>query len=262
MQQTTPKVFMVAETRLIDEGMDSFLAEIGHPDWESNDGITEPEQLIEAMGRGCYRSWKVGDNANVTKVRESSREYLQNIQKQQHGAVCEHASVSFMFVNVSRVFTHELVRHRAGVAISQESLRYVRLTDLEYWLPKVLRDKDGFAEEAAEVVQFLEYKQKLWAQLFELDKEGTPFGMKKLVTSALRRFAPIGLSTRIGWTANFRALPNIIDLRTSPHAEEEIRVVFGEVARQLQQRHPTFFRWEVDMGDDGLCHYKLPTGKL
>jgi len=34
--------------------------------------------------------------------------------------------------------THEICRHRVGCAISQESLRYVRLTDLSVWLPDAL----------------------------------------------------------------------------------------------------------------------------
>ena len=44
-----------------------------------------------------------------------------------------------MLHNVSRVATHELVRHRAGVAVSQESLRFVRLDDLPFWFPEWAR---------------------------------------------------------------------------------------------------------------------------
>ena len=42
---------------------------------------------------------------------------------------------SFVLHNVSRVVTHELVRHRPGTAVSQESLRFVRLTDIPFWFP-------------------------------------------------------------------------------------------------------------------------------
>ena len=81
------------------------------------------------------RPWAPGLNANVSKVREDSAEYLRNILKSGHGSVLEHANFTFLFHNVSRVFTHELVRHRAGAAYSQESMRFVRLTDIPFWFP-------------------------------------------------------------------------------------------------------------------------------
>ena len=90
---------------------------------------------MEFGGRLCYRSWEPGLNPNVTKVRTDQDEYLRNILKQKHGSVLEHISYSFVFHNVSRVLTHELVRHRAGTAISQESMRFVRLDDHAVLVP-------------------------------------------------------------------------------------------------------------------------------
>ena len=60
-----------------------------------------------------------------------------------------------------------------------------------------------------------------------------PFSVKKEVTSALRRLAPIGLSTDIVWTANVRTLRHVIEMRTAPGAEEELRLVFGLVAERM-----------------------------
>ena len=73
---------------------------------------------------------EAGLNKNVSKVRTDHDEYLRNILKQRHGSVLEHVTYSFVFHNVIRVLTHELVRHRPGVAISQESMRFVRLDDI------------------------------------------------------------------------------------------------------------------------------------
>src|SRR5690606_37298422 len=151
-----------------------------------------------------------------TKVREDSGEYLTNILRSKHGAVLEHAQFTFDFDQVSRVFTHELVRHRAGVAISQESLRYVRLTDIGFRIPEVLNRNDltvphyvegdggweqrSFREELISIVEHLEEFQRSAAEAFGLDDEGVPFHVKKEITSALRRLAPIGLSTGMVWS--------------------------------------------------------------
>ena len=132
------------------------------------------------------------------------------------------------FRNVSRVFTHEIVRHRAGSAFSQESLRYVRLTDIGFRVPPAL---EPVREQVLSIVEQLEEFQVSAAKELGIDAEGVPFHVKKEVTSALRRLAPIGLSTDILWTANARTLRHVIEMRTAEGAEEELRLVFDKVAR-------------------------------
>lgn len=200
--------------------------------------ISDAEVLVEFAGRRCYRSWAPQLNANVTKVREDSAIYLDNILASKHGAVLEHAQFTFDFDQVSRVFTHELCRHRAGIAISQESLRYVRLTDLGVRIPDIL---EPHRAAIVSIVETLEEFQSTMSEAFGLDDEGVPFHYKKEVTSALRRLAPIGLSTGMVWSANIRTLRHVIALRTAVGAEEEIRLVFDQVARIMQAECPYLF---------------------
>src|SRR5688500_20315639 len=80
---------------------------------------TDGERLAEFAGRLCYMSQK-------NPAKRATRDYLENIKKQGHGSVLEHANYSLLLEGVSRSLTHELVRHRAGFAYSQLSQRYVR----------------------------------------------------------------------------------------------------------------------------------------
>jgi len=75
-----------------------------------------------------------------------------------------------------------------------------------------------------------------------IDDEGVPFHVKKEVTSALRRLAPIGLSTDIVWSANVRTLRHVIEMRTAAGAEEELRLVFDQIARVMQREAPGLFQ--------------------
>lgn len=259
MIETEPKVFLVGETRLEEQGLQDYLTYLGVPDWKSN-AESEPEKLIEVMGRLCYRSFKPGMNANVTKVREDNTEYLQNIIQVKHGSVIEHASVNFIFANVSRVFTHELVRHRAGTAISQESLRFVRLDNIGFWAPTVIREDSRFMEIATNTVKKLEEIQIDLAKMLDLDS--LPFKEKKILTSAMRRLAPEGLSTTIGWTANMRALRHCIEMRTDPTAEEEIRLVFGQVGNLMKAKFPALFADYVVETVNGLPWFKTEHRKV
>ena len=159
----------------------------------------------------------------------------------------EHANYSFALRNVSRVFTHELVRHRAGSAFSQESLRYVRLTDIGFRVPPAL---EPVREQVLAIVEQLEEFQVSAAKELGIDSDGVPFHVKKEVTSALRRLAPIGLSTDIVWTANARTLRHVIEMRTAEGAEEELRSVFDAIARIMQAEAPNLFQ-DFARQDDG-----------
>jgi thymidylate synthase ThyX len=143
--------------------------------------------------------------------------------------------------------THELVRHRAGSAFSQESLRYVRLADIGFRVPPAL---EPVREQVLAIVEQLEEFQVKAASELGIDEDGIPFHVKKEVTSALRRLAPLGLSTDIIWTANARTLRHVIEMRTAPGAEEELRLVFDQIARTMQAEAPGLFQ-DFTLQDDG-----------
>jgi len=253
MRETTPSVFLVARPSVDTDGMRGYLESVGGASWlerrleEDEGSASEAELLAEFGGRMCYRSWEPGLNANVTRVREDKGEYFGNLLRSLHGSVFEHANYSFAFRSVSRVFTHELVRHRAGSAFSQESLRYVRLTDIGFRVPSAL---EPIRDQVVTLVEQLEDFQISASDALGLDDEGVPFSVKKEITSALRRLAPIGLSTDILWTANVRTLRHVIEMRTAPGAEEELRLVFDEVAQIMCDEAPNLFQ-DFERLDDG-----------
>jgi thymidylate synthase (FAD) len=252
MHETTPQVFLIARPSLDLDGMRGYLDSVGGAAWldrrlEAGEELNDGETLVEFAGRACYRSWQPGLNPNVTRVRTDQREYFANILASAHGSVLEHANYSFALRNCSRVLTHELVRHRAGSAFSQESLRYVRLTDIGFRVPPAL---EPMREKVLSIVEQLEEFQREASEQLGLDEEGVPFHVKKEATSALRRLAPIGLSTDIIWTANLRTLRHVIEMRTAEGAEEELRLVFDDVAKVMQREAPGLFQ-DFERRDDG-----------
>jgi thymidylate synthase (FAD) len=202
--------------------------------------------LVHFSGN-CYRSWEPGLNPNVSKVRTDQKEYFLNILRSGHGSVLEHANYTFLISDVSRVTTHELVRHRAGSAFSQESLRFVRLKDIPFRIPDSL---EPMRPQIISILETLEDFQITAAEHFGLDEEGKSFHEKKEITSALRRLAPEGLSTMIVWTANVRTLRHTIQARTDAGAEEEIRYVFDKIGRIMLQEAPLLFG-DFTVGEDG-----------
>lgn len=241
MQLVDPKVFLIAETTLT-KGHKEFLDFLNVPEW-TTDAVSEAETLIETAGKLCYMSFSTDLNANLTRVGgRNNFDYIQQgLIGTGHGSVIEHATVTFAIMNVSRVVTHELVRHRAGAAYSQLSGRYVRLNEISMAQWPDCISKDAYAEALMnEAVLSTESIIKQLADHYDLDNT-TNFALKKEVTSALRRIIGNGQSNHIIATLNHRAIRHIIGMRSSAHAEEEIRRVAEQMWDLVSTKFPAIY---------------------
>ena len=261
MRKIEPLVIKIAETKVDFAGVERFMKEYQALEWYNRVKPTQPndgEFLVELAGRSCYKSYGVGLNPNVTKIREDSRDYLTNVLAKGDGSILEHATVTFALLNISRVTTHELVRHRAGTAISQESLRYVRPQEISLWVPPDLQKVSREFEEAVEGItgSYHELESK-----FDWDR--MTFEDKKRVTSALRRILPDGMATNMVWTANHRTLRWVIEMRTDASAEVEIRKVFGQVAEICIHDYPLLYAdFAKSQLSDGTFQYTPKYSKV
>jgi thymidylate synthase (FAD) len=261
--ETRMEVYPVAGPMMYWSEVSRFLNSIGgtqwidqvyqnHPGWSRGlDAVERPNDahhLIEFMGRLCYQSWAPGINPNVTRVRTDQEQYLQNLVTSLHGSVTSHAQFSFVFSNVSRVLTEELSRHEIGAhlnaalpptdARSQESLRYVRITDLGIYVPDVFDDDDKAM--FISIVENVEDFVKSRSEKYDLDKS-KDFEFKKKMTSALRRAAPMGMTTHVGWSGNIRTIRHCLEARTAPGVEEEMRKTFGRLGEWMLILAPMMF---------------------
>jgi len=257
-----PRCTLIAETTVIHDGLSAALNMLGVQDWQT-DAATDAERLMEFAGKSCYLSLSPELNKNLTKVgTRNNQEYLQEgIIKPAHGSVLEHASVTAFFHNISRIVTHEQVRHRAGTAFSQTSGRYVRGEILMYY-PRIL---ETYGEKAKNV--FRRAISQMEENVRELEQitgiNGMKdFGLKKKLTSAFRRLIGNGQANHLVFTANHRAWRHIIEIRTSRHAEEEIRLVVGQAAEQLAARYPAIYADMTAEMVDGFHEYTFKHRKV
>lgn len=231
------KTFLIGSTHIELDGVRDLLVELGAEDFL-------PEIFSAALSHGpvalcsiyaklCYRSFVEGNNANVTKTR-GVEQNIKGCFDQRHGAIFEHCWLNFVTTGCSRVFTHELVRHRVGTAFSQTSGRYCTPESAQLVLPPSCPSALGDS-----MREHLETSKELIAAArAEYDVDNLPMTEKKQWTSMLRRIMPSGADNEMGWSVNVRALRHLIELRTSPHAEWEIRRVFTDVARIIMDKWP------------------------
>lgn len=215
---------------------------------------TDCAKLVRLAGKRCYMAFEAGINPNVSRVRDDIAAYIDHILASGHGSVLEHVTYTFAIEGVSRVLTAELNRHRAGVAVSEGSMRYIRFRDIPYWEPLSIREAPGddpdIAEKRAQsravFVRAFEQAAGNYAELqtiwgAEL-AAGSKFGQKKAVTSMMRRVVPIGVSSGGVWTFNFRSLRHVCALRgDGDAAEEEVNALAISLLKSMMTAEVHFF---------------------
>jgi thymidylate synthase (FAD) len=206
------------------------------------DDAGEGEALVEIAGRHCYRSWARG---------RTQSDYIDNIIEVNHGSVLEHAQYSFIIQGVSRSLSHEMVRHRVGCAISQESQRYVSAEDINFVVPPLLSHinmgKDEWTPMMKDWVercgQSLTNYKVVQADLIDYMSTRDPSTTaKKRVNEAARSVLPNAAETRLTWSANIRTLRHFFMMRGSPYADLEIRRLACNMLEVMKDEAPAFFK--------------------
>lgn len=219
---------------------------------------TAAASMVEFAGRFCYRSWNKG---------RDTEQYINNIIDSGHGSVLEHVNFTFAISGVSRSFSHELVRHSAGVAISQESQRYVDGKDMRFVVPPLMREtllndekqQDGFLKLCESYLHQYAALQEACEKQAEIYNMTGHMG-KKRANEAARCVLPNMTETRLVWTANVRSLRHVISTRGSDAADLEIRFFAYGLAIVMKQLAPLLFA-DVSI-DESEFPYIPPVVKL
>ncbi len=185
----------------------------------------QAEDVIEKACRTCYLSF------HRYNPPSSTEELIKKVIQKGHHSVLEHALATFRIKGGSRVFTHEMVRHRL-MSPSQESQRYVeygKTKEFEFVLPPTVEKtnlKDRFKKTALELKDLYE----------EMVKTGVP-------KEDARYILPNATVSEIVVSANFRELRHIFQVRCAARAHWEIREICLEMLKIMKKEAPIVF-WD------------------
>lgn len=187
----------------------------------------EPEKTVALAARLCY------SDAAITELEEKIKglaleKFLGKILKMGHLSVLEHASFTFGVDGISRVTSHQLVRHRLA-SYSQQSQRYVKFSAPEYVIPETIAGVEEKRERFTEAVD----------GLFSLYKDLVDSGVP---AEDARFLLPNAACTRIILTMNARELLHFFRLRCCERAQWEIRAMATSMLVLARKKAPFIFR--------------------
>ena len=252
----SPGVVVLAKPQTNVAGLGGFLegfdSDLRFPEYLDDPTVLpDSSQLCKTAGQVCYASFGPRRTMN-----ENAPAYIERLTSAGHGSVLEHASFNFLLYGISRSVTHELVRHRAGVGISQISQRYVSGAVLRFverpeyqgdeQLHRTFEERaDRAAAEYEEMAELLLERQEGGASMLTADYKTDA---RKKVQQTARSLLPNETEAPMVFTGNVRALRHIIEMRADAHAESEIRNLALRLFLCLRIVDPILFG-DYDLGE-------------
>jgi len=187
----------------------------------------EPELTIALAARLCYS--QVDIEALKEKLSGADiKTFLDKIMSLGHQSVLEHASFTFGVDGISRVTSHQLVRHRVA-SFSQQSQRYVS-------------HKERFAVVTPPTIaENPEHSRLFEAQVAALHEAYGALVEAGVPAEDARYLLPNATETKIIITMNARELLHFFGVRCCERAQWEIRAMAVEMLRLVKPVAPTVF---------------------
>ncbi len=186
--------------------------------------------LIYTACRTCYselRPEDIFDRATDGRVApEKQQELVRRVIESGHGSTIEHIVFTFAISGVTRTLSHQLVRHRAGLAFDQQSQRYLDYKRPAYMVPGTIADAPDELRQRYEST--LDGSLAFYSELLEAGVPGED----------ARFVMPNATRTNLVMTTNLRALIHMSGLRLCTMAQWEIRRLFQLVRHEIFQVSP------------------------
>ena len=187
----------------------------------------EPEKTVAMSARLCYSP--IGAAQLEEKMTdEQAAKLVRKLISMGHLSTVEHVTFTFAIEGVSRVLTHQLVRHRIA-SYSQQSQRYVKEHNFETIMPPTIAAKP---EAQAKFIKAMQDLQALYNNLTE---------NYQIPAEDARYVLPNATETKIMCTFNVRSLYNFFSLRCCMRAQWEIRALAEKMLAECKRVAPVIF---------------------
>src|SRR5579864_2609563 len=188
-----------------------------------------PEVTVALAMRRCYSAKPIEElEKELSSKPGYEKELISKALRDKTFDVIEHAVFMFEIEGISRICSHQLVRHRIA-SYDQESQRFSAVEKEDFIVPHSIKSNPEAMKVYEEILKNSVSSFKRLKEL-EVPKEDARFVL------------PQSIGTKLVITANARSLMHFFWQRTATQAQWEIRELAELMLKECKKVAPTIFK--------------------
>jgi thymidylate synthase (FAD) len=212
--------------------------------------ISIPENFKKIIYTACRTCYSADNPINIWDADFEDAKYLKLIERvlfSSHYSTIEHCQLVFSISGVSRVCTHQIVRHR-HMSFSQKSQRYVtEKGQFGYVVPPTVKG----SELEEEYIKFMGQTSDFYARMIA----------KGIPAEDARYVLPNAATSSMMASLNLRSLIHLANLRLCAKAQKEIRDVVKKMSDLAIEKEPWLKEFlKPKCFKDGFCEERNGCG--
>ena len=200
-------------------------------------------ELIDKMGSdtSIVNAARVSFGKSIKEMSERDERLIKYLAEHEHWSPFAHASMQFR-IKAPVFVARQLVKHQVGLVWNEVSRRYVD-DDPEFYIPFMWRKraenkKQGSSDEEVEydITPLVQYVKESYNNLLKAD----------IAPEMARMVLPQNMMTEWYWSGTLYAFARVCNLRNKPDAQQETRMITGQMERHMKDHFPISSKYLLD----------------
>ena len=200
-------------------------------------------ELIDKMGSdtSIVNAARVSFGKSIKEMSERDERLIKYLAEHEHWSPFAHASMQFR-IKAPVFVARQLVKHQVGLVWNEVSRRYVD-DDPEFYIPFMWRKraenkKQGSSDEEVEydITPIVQYVKESYNNLLKAD----------IAPEMARMVLPQNMMTEWYWSGTLYAFARVCNLRNKPDAQQETRMITGQMERHMKDHFPISSKYLLD----------------
>ena len=201
-------------------------------------------ELIDKMGSdtSIVNAARVSFGKSITEMSERDEKLIKYLAEHEHWSPFAHASLQFR-IKAPVFVARQLVKHQVGLVWNEVSRRYVD-DEPEFYIPFMWRKraenkKQGSSDEEVEydITPLVQYVKESYNNLLKAD----------IAPEMARMVLPQNMMTEWYWSGTLYAFARVCNLRNKPDAQQETRMITGQMERHMKDHFPISCKYLLDV---------------
>ena len=235
-----PSTHIIAESKTVVDGLQSFLHEINNPDfkdeWQkrNQESVNPVEAVIEFVSRFT-------DDQEWIDDQQTNADYMKMLLKQEEHnmrSMLDHSTVTVLFNNISMLLVTRLMELRLNVATVNS--KTAPIMKMGFWMPPGIENNPQLHTAYSQIFANINDIKNQWFKHFDISNLSSD--EIEQVVNDVSRIYPWGSQVIACLTCGMSSWRQLFKLCTRYQEDPEIRFILLHLSYKFKKRYPSCFQ--------------------